>query len=156
MNKVILIGNTCKENELRYSQQGIAVLSNTIAVNRAGAKNADGSKVSDFINFTAFRQQAEFINQYCPKGSKIALEGSWQNRQYQANDGTMRYVSELIVNSVELIKSSQEAQPQSYPQQPSPYQQPQPTPKTQAPQYQAPSYSNDPFAPDVDTSDLPF
>lgn len=150
MNKVILIGNTCKENELRYSQQGIAVLSNTIAVNRAGAKNADGSKVSDFINFTAFRQQAEFISKYCPKGSKIVLEGSWQNRAYQANDGTMRYVSELIVNSVELIKSSQEAQP---PQAQTP--KPQPTPPQQ-PQYQAPSYSSDPFAPDIDTSDLPF
>lgn len=155
MNKVLLIGNTCKENELRLSSTGIEILSNTIAVKRS-TKDANGEYITDFISFVAFKNQAKFISQYCPKGSKIALDGSWQTRQYQANDGTMRYVNELIVNSVELLRSSQEAQPQ----QPTPYQQPQTTPTpafkpVQQPQYQAPSYSSDPFADDIE-SDLPF
>ena len=151
MNKVFLIGNTCKENELKLSSTGIEILNNTIAVKRS-TKDANGEYITDFISFITFKNQAKYINQYCPKGSKIALEGSWQTRSYQANDGTTRYVNELVVNSVELLKSSQEENPTTY-------QQPQTTPTpafkpAQQPQY--PSYSSNPFDDTLDDPKLPF
>ena len=139
MNKVFLIGNTCKDNDIKSSNGGTLYLRNTIAVKRS-TKDANGNYISDFIDFVAFNNQANYINQYCPKGSKIAIEGSWQVRTYQANDGTNRTAHELIVNSVELLKSSQDAQPK-------PQQQPQP---------QYPSYSNNPFDDTLDDPKLPF
>lgn len=149
MNKVFLTGNTCKENDLKVSSTGVSVLRNTIAVKRS-TKDANGNPITDFIDFVVFKNQANYVSQYCPKGSKIALEGSWQVRTYQANDGTTRYVNELIVNSVELLRSSQEATPQ-----PPQAQTPKPQPTPPQPQYQAPSYSSDPFAAEIE-DDLPF
>lgn len=101
MNKIILSGNLCKDNELRFSNNNIAMLNNTIAV-RNDFKNANGEYDSQFINISIFGKTAEYVSKYTIKGTKILLEGRLQNRTYDKQDGTKGYVTEVIVNSVEL------------------------------------------------------
>ena len=104
MNKVILSGNICKDIELKYTTNNIAVLMNVIAV-RNDYKNRDGKYDSQFINFVAYRNNAEYLNKYASKGSKILLEGKWNNRNYKKQDNSTVYVNEVIVERIELLNS---------------------------------------------------
>ena len=105
MNKIILSGNLCKDIELKVTQNSVPVLSNTIAV-RNDFKNANGEYDSQFINFVAYRNNAEFLSKYASKGSKVLLEGRLTNRSYEKQDGTKAYITEVIVDKVELLGSS--------------------------------------------------
>lgn len=104
MNKVILSGNICKDIELKYTTNNIAVVMNTIAV-RNDYKNREDKYDSQFINFVAYRNNAEYLSKYAAKGSKILLEGKWNNRNYKKQDGSTVYVSEMIVERIELLSS---------------------------------------------------
>ena len=68
-------------------------------------KGADGNKQADFIPCVAWEKTAEVIAQYCAKGRKIAVEGRIQTRSYDAKDGTKRYVTEVVVQSMEFCES---------------------------------------------------
>lgn len=104
MNKVILIGRLTRDPELRTIATGNATTSFTIAVNR-NFTNQNGEREADFINCVAWRKQAENIAKYCTKGSQIAVEGRIQTRSYDAQDGTKRYVTEVIADNVTFLSS---------------------------------------------------
>ena len=102
MNKVILIGNLCDNPEAFTTQSGIARSTFRVAVQRRFA-NAQGVREADFLTVVAWRQTAEFCNRYLIKGRKVAVEGSIQTRSYDAQDGSKRYVTEIIADSVEAL-----------------------------------------------------
>ena len=102
MNKVILTGNLCKDNEIKILTNNISVLQNTIAV-RNDYKNSKGEYDSHFINIVAYRNNAEFINKYTTKGSKILIEGKLNCRNYENKQNQKVYVTDVIVERVELI-----------------------------------------------------
>ena len=102
MNVVMLTGNICKDNELRVTTSNINVLQNTIAV-KNDYKNKEGEYDSQFINFVAYRNNAEFLNKYTQKGSKVLLEGKWNTRTYDNKEGNKVYVNEMVVDKVELL-----------------------------------------------------
>ena len=104
MNKVILIGRLTRDPELRTIASGNATTSFTIAVNR-NFTNQNGEREADFINCVAWRKQAENVAKYCTKGSQVAVEGRIQTRNYDAQDGTKRYVTELIADNVTFLSS---------------------------------------------------
>ena len=104
MNKVILIGRLTRDPELRTISTGNATTSFTIAVNR-NFTNQNGEREADFINCVAWRKQAENIAKYCTKGSQVAVEGRIQTRNYDAQDGTKRYVTEVIADNVTFLSS---------------------------------------------------
>lgn len=104
MNKIILSGNICKDIELKYTANNIAVVMNTIAV-RNDYKNREDKYDSQFINFVAYRNNAEYLSKYAAKGSKILLEGKWNNRNYKKQDGSTVYVNEVIIEKIELLSA---------------------------------------------------
>ena len=104
MNKVILIGRLTKDLELRTIASGNATTSFTIAVNR-NFTNQNGEREADFINCVAWRKQAENVAKYCTKGSQVAVEGRIQTRSYDAQDGTKRYVTEVVADNVTFLGS---------------------------------------------------
>lgn len=108
MNKVIMIGNLAADPEARTTQSGISQSTFRIAVQRRFA-NAQGVREADFFTVVAWRQTADFCNSYLSKGRKVAVEGSVQNRQYDAQDGSKRWVTEIIADSVEALSAAQEA-----------------------------------------------
>ena len=107
MNKVILIGNLASDPESRTTQSGIAQCSFRLAVQRR-FKGANGERETDFLPVVCWRQTAEFAQRYLAKGRKVAVEGSIQTRSYDAQDGSKRYVTEIIANSVEVVGSRED------------------------------------------------
>lgn len=106
MNTVIIIGNLTKDVELKTTQSGIEVCAFTLGVQR-NYKNAEGKYDSDFPNFIAYKKTAEIISKYTKKGSKLAVEGRIQTRNYE-KDGKKVYVTEIVVENVTLLDSKKE------------------------------------------------
>ena len=100
MNKVILAGNIATDIETGTTQSGITRATFRVAVSRRYTK--DGKRESDFFSCVAWRQTAEFIARYFAKGNRIMIEGNLQNRSYDAQDGSKRYVTEVIADNVEF------------------------------------------------------
>ena len=107
MNKIIIIGYLAADPEFRTTNSGISQCSMRIAVQRRFA-NQQGERVSDFFQVVCFRQTAEFCQKYLAKGRKIAVEGSLQTRSYDAQDGSKRYVTEIIADNVEFCDKAPE------------------------------------------------
>lgn len=103
MNVVTLIGRLTRDNDLRYSPNGTAVLRNTIAVNRI-FKNQIGEREADFINIVAFGKTAELIANHIGKGEQLGIEGRIQTGSYE-KDGRTVYTTDVVVNNITFIAS---------------------------------------------------
>lgn len=103
MNRTFLVGRITADPELRTTPNGIATTRITVAVNRM--PNANGERVADFINVVVWRRQAENVAKYCSKGSLVGVEGRIQSRSYDAQDGTRRYVTEVVADNVTFLGS---------------------------------------------------
>ena len=107
MNKVILVGRLARDPELRVTPSGVSVCSFSVACDRRFVKQGEERK-ADFINCIAWRQTGEFISKYFTKGTRIALEGSLQTRDWTDNEGKKRYATEVIVDNAEFAQSKNE------------------------------------------------
>lgn len=101
MNRTILVGRITADPELRTTPNGIANTTITVAVNRY----TQNGEQTDFIRCVVWRRQAENVAKYCTKGSLIALEGRISSRSYDAQDGTRRYVTEVVADNVRFLGS---------------------------------------------------
>jgi len=119
MNKVILIGNLTKDPEFQTTTSGISVCRFTVAVQRKFA-NAEGEKEADFINVVTWRGLADNCNKYLAKGRKCSVIGTLQTRSYDAQDGSKRYVTEVIAEEVEFLSSKPQGENATEPQEPEP------------------------------------
>ncbi len=104
MNKAILIGNLTKDPELTQTTSGISVCRFSLAIQRKFT-NSEGERETDFINIVVWRNLADNCHKYLKKGSKAAVTGSIQTRSYDAQDGTKRYVTEVVAEEVEFVGS---------------------------------------------------
>jgi single-strand DNA-binding protein len=107
INRVVLVGRLTKDPELRYSPQGTAICTFTLAVNRQFSNN-EGKREADFINIVAWRQLAELCSNYLKKGSQAGLEGRLQTRSYDNKEGKRVYVTEVVADNVQFLSSSGE------------------------------------------------
>lgn len=114
MNKIILIGHSTKDAELRYTQTGKQVATFTLAVDR-DFKNAQGEREADFIPCVVWGKLAEIAGKYVTKGKQLAVAGRIQTRNYEDKDGQKRYITEIIVSDMQLLGSRQEQQAQGVP-----------------------------------------
>ena len=99
MNLIIVSGRLVADTLLKYTQQGTAVATGSIAVDRRFSKE----KETDFFNFVVWGKTAEFMSERVAKGNRVILQGRLQARSYEAKDGTKRYVTEIVVEQVETI-----------------------------------------------------
>ena len=142
MNKAILIGNLTRDPETMTTSSGITKCNFTVAVQRRFA-NAQGVREADFIPVVCWRQTAELCARYLSKGRKVAVEGSIQTRSYDAQDGTKRYVTEIVADSVEFLSSREDGGRQGG------FDAPAPAPRASAP-------ANNGGFTEVDDDELPF
>lgn len=103
MNRVILVGRLTKDPELRFTPNGVAVATFTLAVNRAFT-NQQGEREADFINCVVWRKPAENVNQFLKKGSLAGVDGRVQTRSYEGQDGKRVYVTEVLAESVQFLE----------------------------------------------------
>lgn len=105
MNKVILMGRLAKDVDVRQTPSGKTVARFTLAVDRRQGKNTQGQQTADFLNIVAWERLADFCSNYLQKGTKILLEGQLQSRSYEAQDGSKRYVTEVVARDIEFAES---------------------------------------------------
>ena len=148
MNNVTLIGNVCRDFELRKTSNDTSIASNTIAVKR-DRKEADGTYASDFFDVYCFGAQADYAIKYLKKGDKVCIAGSVHIRDYTTRNGSKGRAVEVSVNSIENL--TPRAEDVEAPQ-------PQPTQApiaNQAPQDDVPQ-GNNLDSLDLPDDDLPF
>lgn len=104
MNKVILVGNLTRDPELATTNSGISYCRFSLAVPKRFTSG--GEREAEFINIVVWRGQAENCAKYLKKGSKAAIVGNIQTRSYDAQDGSKRYVTEVVAEEVEFIGSA--------------------------------------------------
>ena len=107
LNKIFIMGRLTRDPELRRTQNGTAVTSFTLAVDR-DFKNADGTKDTDFIDVVAWRNTAEFVSKYFGKGRMAVVEGRLQLRDWTDKDGNKRRNAEVLADNIYFGDSKKE------------------------------------------------
>lgn len=100
LNKVFLQGRLVADPELRHTQNGVAVATFRLAVDRDFKDRQTGERKADFINVVAWRQTGEFVSRYFTKGRMAIVEGKLQTRDYTDREGNRRYATEVVADSV--------------------------------------------------------
>lgn len=103
MNRVVLVGRLTKDPDLRYTPNGAAVATFTLAVNRTFT-NQQGERETDFINCVVWRRAAENVANFLKKGSLAGVDGRIQTRNYEGQDGKRVYVTEVLAESVQFLE----------------------------------------------------
>ena len=112
LNKVVLCGRLTADPELKQTQNGVAVVTFTLAVNRrfqSRTGDAAQAQQADFITLVAWRQTAEFISKFFKKGSALCVTGSIQSRSWQDQQGQRRYATEVVVDEAMFVDSRNES-----------------------------------------------
>lgn len=104
INNVVLVGRPTKDPDLRYTANGTAVATFTLAVNR-NFTNQNGNREADFVNCVIWRKSAESLANYCRKGTLIGVVGRIQSRNYENQQGQRIYVTEVVVEKYQLLES---------------------------------------------------
>jgi len=108
MNLCIQIGRCTKDPDVKVTKSGTMVANFTLAVDRKFKR--DGQADADFLNFTAFGKTAEFVEKWVHKGTKLVVQSTLQNNNYQGSDGKTVYRNTLMVESVEFAESKAASQ----------------------------------------------
>ena len=112
VNKVILVGNLGKAPEMRYTPQGTAVCTFSLATSER-YKDRDGQQQekTEWHNIVAWRGLAEICGKYLEKGKQIYIDGKIQTRSYDDRDGNKRYITEIVADNMQMLGSKGAASP---------------------------------------------
>lgn len=116
-NRAVLVGRLTKDPDLRFTPNGLAVCTFTLAVNRPFKNPQTGEHDADFINCVAWRKLAENVANYTSKGNLVAVDGRIQTRNYEGKDGSRVYVTEVVCDSVQFLEPKRNGQTQQQTQQ---------------------------------------
>ncbi|MCQ2282354.1 MAG: single-stranded DNA-binding protein [Bacteroidales bacterium] len=106
MNKVLLMGRLAKEPEIRQTRSGKSTASWVLAVDKPYKKDRpEGEPTADFIPLVSWDKSADFVGQYLHKGSRVMVEGRMQVRSYEAQDGSKRWITEVVTQNIEFADS---------------------------------------------------
>ena len=105
MNQIVLMGRLTRDPELRHTQNGTAVASFSLAVDRRFVSKESGERQTDFIDVVAWRQTGEFVSRYFTKGQMCAVSGSLQIRDWTDKDGNKRRSAEVVADNVYFTES---------------------------------------------------
>lgn len=104
VNKVILVGNVGKDPEVKYLDNGVAIAQFSLATSES-YKDKEGNRQSrtEWHNIVLWRGLAEVAEKYVKKGNLLCIEGKITNRSYDAQDGTKRYISEIVGSEMKML-----------------------------------------------------
>lgn len=108
MNICIMMGRPTKDPEIHYTQDGKPIARFTLAVDRRFKR--EGQQDADFHDCICFSRQAEFVEKYIQKGTKILVTGALQDNNYQGRDGQMVYRKQIVCDSIEFAESKAASQ----------------------------------------------
>ena len=105
LNKVFLLGNLTRDPELKHIGTGAAVCKFSIAVNRSFKQGDEWKKEVQFINIVAWGRLGENCDKFLVKGKAVLIEGRLVIRSYEADDGSKKYVTEIVAENVQFLSS---------------------------------------------------
>lgn len=108
LNRVAVLGRLTKDPELRKTNSDIAFATFSLAVDNT-IKEADGTRGTLFIDCRIFGSQAESLVKFTRKGSKVAVDGSINQRNFVRQDGTKGKAIEIYADSVTFLDPKPEA-----------------------------------------------
>jgi len=111
LNKVMLIGRLGRDPEIRYSQQGLAVVNFSIATSEfwTDKNTGDRQEKTEWHNIVVFGKQAETCEKYLSKGSQIYVEGRLQTSNYE-KEGQTHYMTKVVVSNFQFLGGKQDSQ----------------------------------------------
>lgn len=104
MNQVNLVGRLTRDPQVNQTNAGIKYLRNSLAIERTYTSRG-GQKITDFINFSIWRESAEYLSLYAKKGTLVSLSGSLQSSNYTDKDGKIVSAIEVLANNVSILES---------------------------------------------------
>lgn len=104
INNTVLVGRLTRDPELKFTNNGSAIASFNLAVNR-NFTNASGEREADFINCVIWRKPAETLANYARKGTLLGVTGRIQTRNYENQQGQRVYVTEVVCENFQLLES---------------------------------------------------
>jgi len=109
LNKVLLIGNLGKDPEMKYTPQGTAITTFSLAVSRS-RKSPEGQMIdeTEWFRIVAWDKLAETCNEFLRKGSKAYIEGRLQTRKWTGQDGQERQIVEVVAQEMLLLDPRQQ------------------------------------------------
>lgn len=110
LNKCMIIGNLGRDPEMRYTPQGTAVTSFSVAVSRSfNSRDGEQQEETDWFRVTAWNKLAEICNQYLTKGQRVYIEGRVSMRMWDGNDGQKHGSLELTATDMMMLSGKGEA-----------------------------------------------
>lgn len=106
INKVILVGNVGKDPDVKYFDNGSAVVNFPLATTERGYTAANGTQIPDrteWHNVVCWRGLAKVAEQFVKKGTQLYIEGKIRTRSYDDQNGIKRYVVEIYADNLELL-----------------------------------------------------
>ena len=155
LNKLMLIGHVGKDPDIRILEAGSKVATFSFATTEKGYTLANGTQVperTEWHNIVVWRGLADVVEKYVHKGDKLYIEGKLRTRNYDDSKGIKRYITEVFVDSIEMLTPKVQQQAASVPP-PLPAQQ---STQRQQQQVQQPAYQQQPYQQVPPPDDLPF
>lgn len=104
INKVMLIGNLGRDPEVRYTSNGQAVASFSIATTEVGAmKDGNRPEYTEWHRIVAWGRLAEICGEYLTKGKSVYIEGSLRTRSWEDKEGIKRWTTEIVARSMQIL-----------------------------------------------------
>lgn len=105
VNKAIIIGNLTRDPEMRYTPNGQAVTTFSVATNRRWVTEGQEKEEVEFHNVVAWNKLAELCSQLLSKGRKVFIEGRLQTRNWNDAQGTKHYKTEIVAEDMVILDS---------------------------------------------------
>ncbi len=104
MNKIIVIGHLGRDPGMRYTPNGQAVTSFSVASSRRyTTSGGEQREETEWFNVSAWGKLGETCNQYLTKGQQVYIEGRMSSRTYEGRDGTTRVSIDVFLNDVQFL-----------------------------------------------------
>lgn len=115
LNHVTVMGRLVADPELRTTPSGVSMCNIRLACDRDYKDKATGERETDWLNVTAWRGTADYINQYFTKGRMIVVSGRIQTRNYTDKDGNKRTATDIVAENAYFADSKRDGVTQADP-----------------------------------------
>ena len=106
LNKVMIIGNLGRDPEMRFTANGQALATFSVACNRRyTTRDGEQRDETEWVRVVCWARQAEIAGQYLHKGSQVYVEGRLQTRTWEDQQGQTRYMTEVVAQSFQFLGS---------------------------------------------------
>ena len=105
VNKVILVGNLGRDPEVRYTAEGSAITSISVATTSTWKDRNSGERreETEWHRVTFFNRLAEIAGEYLKKGRSVYIEGRLKTRKYTDANGVEKYATDIIAEQMQML-----------------------------------------------------